>query len=137
MSINGYLAERSEVASNGCILWRGSKTRGGYGTANIGGRKTTAHRIAFEATKGPIADGLEIDHLCGDPLCINPAHLEAVSHAENVRRSRTARATHCVSGHEFTPANTYRKKSNGCRVCRACAARRSAENRRRAKEVRT
>lgn len=76
---------------------------------------------------GPIPEGLSLDHLCRHPWCVNPAHLDPVEHAENVRRgasgikamARAALQTHCKHGHEFTPENT-RISAQGSRVCRAC-----------------
>lgn len=82
-----------------------------------------AHRMAYEELVGPIADGLQIDHLCRVRCCVNPAHLEPVTQAENIRRgvSPTAanrRKTHCKHGHEFTTENT-RLVPEG-RICRRC-----------------
>jgi hypothetical protein len=56
-------------------------------------RLALTHRIAFELAKGPVPDGLELDHLCKNRLCCNPQHLEAVEHIVNVRRSDTGKAT--------------------------------------------
>ena len=118
-----YLTARSAMTRSGCIEWTGSRTRGGYGTMNFGGLKTTAHRFAYMLRHGAIPDGYEIDHLCKNTLCVNPDHLDAVTHLENVRRSDVAGATHCKHGHEFTESNTY-MKANGCRSCRTCNAER-------------
>lgn len=62
---------------------------------------------------------MEIDHTCSNPPCVNPAHLEAVTHEENVRRA-VERKTHCVNGHEYTEANTYRHPNGVWRDCRKC-----------------
>lgn len=65
------------------------KTSGGYAMVRtVGGRFALAHRVAYEEQYGPIPDGMEIDHLCGNRDCVNPDHLEAVSHTENMRRGR-------------------------------------------------
>lgn len=122
-AVAAYLAERSQLAASGCIVWVGPRTRGGYGSAHFGGVKTTAHRLAYIAKHGSVPEGLEIDHLCRTPACINADHLEAVTHAENVRRSAKAGATHCINGHKFTEASTY-VKANGTRSCRICNAER-------------
>lgn len=47
-----------------------------------------AHRFAYERSYGPIPANRDIDHLCGNRPCVNALHLEAVAHAENVRRGR-------------------------------------------------
>ena len=114
-----------------CWLWtaaqRGGKYgvfRGGkYGVFQIRGRLVGVHRFSYELHQGPIPPGLTIDHLCRNRLCVNPAHLEAVTMRVNVLRGNTitaaaARKTYCLRGHEFTPENTARYKS--WRICRAC-----------------
>lgn len=111
-----------------CWLWTGSKSPLGYGGFRVGGRAgrlVPAHRFAYELLVGPIPEGLFLDHLCRNPPCVNPAHLEPVTHAENVRRgvspaAMRARQTHCKRGHEFTPENTIAVKRNGKRKCRQC-----------------
>lgn len=83
-----------------------------------------AHRVSYEALVGPIPNGLQIDHLCNQPACVNPSHLLPVTGKQNVLRSRTAptainsRKTHCPAGHPYTPENTlvYR----GQRICATC-----------------
>lgn len=103
----------------------------GYGKVGLppadGLPKRTAkvHRVVYEALVGPIPDGMVIDHLCRQPSCVNPAHLEPVTRRENVLRGLTlpaanARKTHCKHGHEFTPENTYLFPT-GTRGCRTCA----------------
>lgn len=77
-----------------------------------------AHRLAYARVNGAIPEGLEIDHVCRNKQCVNPLHLEAVTHNENIRR-RYADYTHCVNGHEYTPENTY-IRTNGYRDCRVC-----------------
>jgi hypothetical protein len=114
--------------NTGCWLWAGS-TRGiGYSGIRWQGRIVYAHRVAFEAFKGAIGDGLYLDHLCRQRMCVNPAHLEAVSHRENTMRGRglaaiNARKTECHRGHPYTVENTYWDTTGGreCRICRQSA----------------
>ncbi|WP_033356238.1 HNH endonuclease signature motif containing protein, partial [Kitasatospora aureofaciens] len=107
-----------------------------YGQFNLHGRTYSAHRYAYTQLVGPIPDGLVIDHLCRNPSCVNPAHLEPVTHAENMRRSEPAMRTHCIHGHEFTEANTYYRTPNcdGVRQCRACNAKAAARYQARKRE---
>lgn len=81
------------------------------------------HRHFYEKYVGPIPKGLELDHLCRNPLCCNPAHLEPVTHAENVRRGKAGEnnraKTCCPSGHPYNEANT-RLNPRGNRECRIC-----------------
>lgn len=119
---------RKVVVHEGCWLWAGAQAGNGssegrgYGIMWTGKRNDYVHRIAYEHSFGPIPEGLEIDHLCRVRRCVNPAHLEAVTHAENKRR---ARRTHCQRGHELTPRNCGTR-----RMCKRCDADRSAARRR-------
>jgi hypothetical protein len=70
-----------------CVFWTGHITRNGYGQAGHRGRVHYAHRLVYETFVGPIPPGLHIDHICKRRSCVNPAHLEPVTQAENNRRS--------------------------------------------------
>lgn len=78
---------RYEVAQNGCWIWRGTVATNGYGRVMFRGRMMAAHRLFFVLHRGPIPEGLELDHLCSTRPCVNPAHLEPVTHMENIRRA--------------------------------------------------
>jgi hypothetical protein len=83
-------------------------------------KKRLAHRIAFELANGRgVAAGLEIDHVCRNPPCVNPLHLREATHTENIRAGRRATATSCLHGHPYSEGNTYVTKL-GRRVCRTC-----------------
>ena len=114
-----------------CWLWTAS-TRNGYGAYFHAGQMTPAHRVAYEHLIGPIPEGLEIDHLCRVRACVNPAHLEPVTHQENQLRGPyiggKANQTHCIHGHEFTPGNTY-IRPNGTRNCLTCITTRTRQRR--------
>lgn len=127
------------VCSDGCWSWAGSHFKAtGYTIFNMQmsdgvWRPTVAHRVSHEIFKGPIPDGLTIDHLCRNRGCVNPDHLEAVTQRANNLRGTSpsamqARQTHCFRGHEFTDENTYRKPGTNKRECRICM--RMRDNRR-------
>ena len=113
---------RVDKAEDGCWNWLGYKSKTGYGRCG----RVWAHRRAYELLIGAIPAGLEIDHLCRNRGCVNPGHMEVVTHQENQRRGNSpyginARKTHCIRGHEFSEANTY-ISPNGRRNCRRCHA---------------
>lgn len=104
-----------------CWEWRGAiKKKTGYGSFAVDGTKRIeAHRASYLIAKGPIPQGLEIDHICRHRWCVRPSHLEAVSHKENLRRGDTnAEKPTCKRGHPFNDANTYHV--HGRRWCRVC-----------------
>lgn len=71
----------------GCWVWNGTRTRAGYATMSVECKTVYVHRWAYEHFVGPIPKGLELDHLCRNTRCVNPDHLEPVTHAENNRRA--------------------------------------------------
>lgn len=118
------LLERYVVETNaGCWEWQRNRDSRGYGRY----RGTGAHRWVYQQLVGPIPADLELDHLCRNPPCVNPAHLEPVTHAENVRRGHEALGTgpyttHCPVGHPYDAANTYFKPGTQHRACKICRA---------------
>lgn len=135
-----FFARVAEVPSS-CWLWLGATAGRGYGVFHFNGRRRYAHQVAYEQNIGAIPAGLEIDHLCRVPRCVNPAHLEAVTHRENVLRSNgvsatAARRSCCIRGHEYTPENTYRSPQTGARTCVTCRAALLLANKDRSNELR-
>lgn len=120
-------------AANGCWEWAGSRSDTGYGNMQVGsGKVRNAHRLSYEMFIGPVPDGLELDHLCRNRGCVNPAHLEPVTRTTNILRGngpaiRKAR-THCKNGHPFDAENTILAPH---RICRACKNQRNAAYKRR------
>src|SRR5262249_18527434 len=109
--------------------WIGARDSRGYGNVRFNGRVRKAHCVLYEMVRGPIPRELELDHLCRVPWCVNPSHLELVSHAENVRRgaarwvpaARQRAKRRSPYGHAYTKANTYVQPSTEGRACRTCA----------------
>lgn len=138
-SLQRFMAKVQENPS-GCWVWVAGLDRHGYGRFKFGGRVQGAHRVAWLLMRGPIPDGMHIDHLCRNPSCVNPDHLEPVTKRTNTLRGisgpgTNSRKTHCISGHEFTPENT-RIRGDGGRLCRACKRSRERADRERRKQER-
>ena len=116
---------------SGCWVWTAATNDTGYGAIarTIGdgvGTTRLAHRAVYEALVGPVPDDMMLDHLCRNPACCNPLHLEPVTMAENFARGAPGGGpwqrskTHCPSGHVYTPENTRRKQPGDRRECRQC-----------------
>ena len=113
-------------ATTGCWDWLLCKEKTGYGFVSVKSRTRYAHRVAFEAFKGKIPAGKDLDHLCRNRGCVNPDHLEPVTRKENVRRGAGLGGalrkwpTHCKRGHPFTEENAYFWKGDKSRRCKIC-----------------
>src|ERR1700761_2691204 len=117
LSIKERILRSISVSDNGCWIWNRSKFFNGYGLIRIHTKGRKSHRVSYEAFRGPIPEGMQIDHLCRGRICCNPDHLEAVTPIENWRRSNSPsnlnrEKTHCLRGHEFTPENASILKSS-------------------------
>lgn len=112
--------------SGDCHIWKGTTAGNGYGTAFFNGKAERAHRITFMVQIGPIPEGMELDHLCRNTLCVNPRHLEPVSHRENMQRGSWSQRTNCPQGHPYDAKNTIWRR--GTRKCRECDKRRKRED---------
>jgi len=129
---------------DGCWIWLAGKTggkggeSGGYGLTVRNGVRIYAHCFAYEELEGPVPEGMELDHTCRNHACVNPEHLELVTHRENILRglspaANRAKQTHCKYGHAFDNKNTYVYK-DGTRRCRACHVRQEQQRRIRRKQ---
>lgn len=109
----------------GCWEWNGGKNPNGYGSYRANGKNMPAYKYSYELLVARVPKGLELDHLCRNPPCICPDHLEPVTHAVNQHRSPITLATinivktHCPHGHPYNEENTY-YRPNGGRKCRVC-----------------
>lgn len=132
MTLNMSLYERLLKDSiydpaTGCILWQKPMDTG-YGHLSVNNKMQLVHRIAYEMF-APIPENLVLDHLCRRRACINPEHLEPVTHAVNILRGEGcmadyAKRTHCPQGHPYEGENLWLKPNanggKGARRCRVC-----------------
>lgn len=114
------------VPDGDCLIWQGAVNSRGYGSVGGGRRGYTllAHRVVFTEEVGPIEDGMTVDHMCANKLCMNVFHLQLVTAGENARL-KNERQTHCKNGHALSGDNLrLNKKKTGYvhRVCRTCQA---------------
>lgn len=112
-----------------CWLWTGQSS--GYGSFWNGRKLVGAHRFSYELAKGPLQSELMVRHLCRNPRCVNPSHLEAVSKREAICRGMSpiginSRKTICPAGHVYSEENTSIRR--GQRECRRCHRERARRN---------
>ncbi len=132
-----FVAKVDLSAPSGCWLWTAAKRSGtGHPVFSVGKLSTSANRWLYVWLVGPIPAGHDLDHLCRNPPCVNPEHMEAVSHQENLQRGVFTRSLldTCKNGHEWTRDNTriYRNKARDGRPykqCNACCRDRQAKRR--------
>jgi hypothetical protein len=108
-----------------CWIWIRKRHKFGYGKHYWKKHSTSAHRALFKILVDDRIDGLDIDHLCKNPPCVNPNHMEAVTSRENTLRGSSPPAlnivkTECLNGHKYTTENTKLNKRGG-RSCRECS----------------
>lgn len=118
-------------ATGDCWLWTASLRTYGYGQVWWDGTTVNAHRVAYELLMGRVAPDLHLDHLCRNPRCVNPDHLEPVTHRENLRRALhcpttvNANKTACPRGHGYADRIKNGKRiGRVCPICQREAARR-------------
>ena len=125
----------------GCWNWTDVPGDHGYGTiseapAPMQRRTLLAHRVSYELHKGPIPDGLVVDHMCNNRRCVNPDHLQAITHEANIKRSPAPHVQRwltgrCIRGHDLTdPEVAYIRPDNGRPMCRVCVRIRGEATRR-------
>lgn len=118
------ILRRRLITESGCWEYLGARTPFGHGNMSVGSqtdgtsRIRKVHAVAYEIWVGPIPEGLELDHLCRNPPCFNPEHLEPVTHQENLRRAYPlGELFKC--GHEITPENICPPpQTRRCRTCK-------------------
>jgi len=124
-SVYGRLVEDA----TGCWVWQGARTSSGYGNVSDGaGLLVVTHRLVWVWERGPVPAGLDLDHLCRNRACANPAHLEPVTRRENIRRGTGPTAVNmakvlCAQGHPL-PAPLRPGRQRVCLPCQAAAVRR-------------
>lgn len=109
-----------------CWIWVGGQAGKGYGRFRVGrALKVSSHRFAYEQIVGEIPPNMQLDHLCRNKLCCNPAHLEVVTNRENALRGTSPTAINakkilCIHGHQLSGENVWRDSSGGrhCKTCR-------------------
>lgn len=125
------IAANININDDGCHIWQGT-LREGYPAVHWEGRLQCAHRVIYELLVAPIPDGFHLDHVhergCRSTACVNVAHLEPVTPAENSRRAAALRVpvTSCRHGHPYDEQNTY-TRPDGVRVCRTCRLQRQRQ----------
>ena len=122
LTLDRLLAKVSRNAE-GCWLWTGWINDNGYGEIISFGKKIRAHRAMYQLVVGLIPEELVLDHLCRVRHCVNPEHLEAVTHQQNILRgvgaaAINAKKTQCPQGHLLRGTNVLRRKKG--RECRTC-----------------
>ena len=131
---------RVEPLASGCWRWNGGHHGTGYAAMAVDGVMQGAHRIGYQLYRGPIPEGLVLDHLCRNRWCVNPDHLEIVTHRENLRRGAMAtviQTGYCRNGHLMDERNTRPPHGNGGPRCRTCHAGYERARRLRLKEERS
>lgn len=108
-----------EEPNSGCWLWSGSLSDKGYGWFRLGTTQK-AHRLTLMAGGAEIPSDRVVDHRCRVPSCVNPAHLEVVTNAVNLQRSKSATKTHCKRGHPLSGENLWWQTRTGKRTARRC-----------------
>lgn len=134
MSLPERILSKIQRTGADCWNWVAATNSNGYGLVSIEGSAKLAHRVVYTELVAPIPDGLTIDHLCRNKVCVNPAHLEVVTIAENNRRAAETITT-CRNGHRLEGDNLrIKRRARGVqRECVTCTREASRRFRERAK----
>lgn len=129
----------SKVQFNGhqCWNWLGGVSNNGYGRFCFGRRgQIVAHRVSFQLVYGLVPEGLVLDHICHNRICVNPVHLRIVTKRINaIENSNSMSAkqvlqTHCIRGHPLSGENLFSyvdRKGSTHRECKECRNMRNRE----------
>lgn len=82
----------------GCWVWLLCINTDGYAQQFYKGKTTTVHKLYYEMVYGEVPEGFELDHTCKNRRCVNPEHMEVVTHTENIRRSSRTKLTLVIAG---------------------------------------
>lgn len=118
--LNRFMSKVFIEPNTGCWLWSGNWNHAGYGNFKIKNETKRAHRISYEHFKGPIINELSVAHKCNTRACVNPNHLELLTHKQNCI-DRNAHKKHCPKGHLFTKENKKSQNKGKSYCCRICA----------------
>jgi len=131
MNVNALLEKQvMQLTESGCWIWMGALRKDGYGKLRRNGKDWRAHRWIYQQLKGTLKRGLELDHLCHTRCCVNPNHLEQVTHQVNQDRGLGRKRVFCPHGHLMNGDNLYigikpsgakSGKKKVRRECRQCA----------------
>jgi len=117
-----------KVQEDGCWIWPGKSDGSGYGVIHHNGKNLRTHKYSYTVVFGRVVTKEVLHHICHNKLCVNPDHLEDLTHSEHTFVTpgtpsyNNRLKTHCIRGHEFSPENTYIRqlKNTTGRVCRKC-----------------
>lgn len=119
--------DKLSILESGCWQWNACIATNGYGRFGWGaGRHIPAHRYSYEKFFGNVPEGFVLDHTCNNKWCVNPNHLEPVTHSENLCRGfkriprKINREQNCKNGHPVNEENRKKMKNPRAYVCKIC-----------------